>query len=208
MTLRLPARAPPAESPCVAGPDARAAPTPPAIEARAASPPWLPVFCAVFRENYAYIARFLRHLGLRERDIDDVAQEVFVVVFQRFHLYDTSRPALPWICAFAVHCARAHRRRAARAPDADAGRGDATDSIEGGAPLDETIGARRSIRRGLAALPDEQREVFVLHDLLGFTVPEIAEIVGILTNTAYSRLRLARATFVLAVRPGGESSDV
>ena len=31
-----------------------------------------------------------------------------------------------------------------------------------------------SVRHGLAALPDEQREVFVLHELLGFTMPEVA----------------------------------
>jgi RNA polymerase sigma-70 factor (ECF subfamily) len=73
--------------------------------------------------------------------------------------------------------------------------------------LDEAIAARRSVRRGLAALSDEQREVFVLHELLGFTVPEVAEIVGILVNTAYSRLRLARANFVSAIQSKGESPD-
>ena len=52
------------------------------------------------------------------------------------------------------------------------------------------------------ALPDEldeeKREVFVLAELEQFPVTEIAEALAINTNTAYSRLRLAREAFAKA----------
>jgi RNA polymerase sigma-70 factor (ECF subfamily) len=211
MTAPPPPLAAADRSPPATGPPENAPATPiessPAPSPPPATPPWLPAFCAVFREHYAYVVHFLGNLGLRARDVDDIAQEVFVVVFRRFHLYDPTRPVRPWLCAFAVHCARSHRRRSARPPDSLDNFTVRLDPPQPGAPLDETIAARRSIRRGLAALSDEQREVFVLHELLGFTVPEVAEIVGILLNTAYSRLRLARANFVSAVRSPEESSD-
>jgi RNA polymerase sigma-70 factor (ECF subfamily) len=199
-------RSPPATGPPASAPAMPAASSP-APSRPPATPPWLPAFCAVFREQYAYVVHFLGNLGLRARDVDDVAQEVFVIVFRRFHLYDPTRPVRPWLCAFAVHCARAHRRRSSRPPDSLDDFAERPDPPQPGAPLDETIAARRSVRRGLAALSDEQREVFVLHELLGFTVPEVAEIVGILVNTAYSRLRLARANFVNAVHPSEERHD-
>ena len=50
------------------------------------------------------------------------------------------------------------------------------------------------------------RAVMVMHELEGHSVPHIAEVLGIPLNTAYSRLRLARAEFAKAVarlRPSG-----
>jgi RNA polymerase sigma-70 factor (ECF subfamily) len=35
----------------------------------------------------------------------------------------------------------------------------------------------------------------VLHELNGHSIPEVAEAVGVPLNTAYSRLRVARAEF-------------
>jgi len=52
----------------------------------------------------------------------------------------------------------------------------------------------------LEALSMDQRAVFVLHDLEERAVPEIATMLGIPLNTAYSRLRLAREQFAAAVR--------
>lgn len=208
MTANVPSPAPPGWSPPATGPPDVAGNPPTVPSSGIGGPhaaPWPPTFAAVFREHYGYIVHFLRNLRLRERDLDDVAQEAFVAVFARFHLYDASRPVRPWLCGFALRCARAHRRRCAHLPDS---LDDTADPPEPGAPLDEAIAARRSVRRGLTALSDEQREVFVLHELLGFSVPEVAEIVGILLNTAYSRLRLARGNFVKAVQPSDGVSDV
>ncbi|MFO0632823.1 MAG: sigma factor-like helix-turn-helix DNA-binding protein [Nannocystaceae bacterium] len=78
-----------------------------------------------------------------------------------------------------------------------------------------TTPTRRSARRQAAAiveaflddLDEDKRMVFVLADIEGLAMPQIAELLGIKLNTAYSRLRLARQHFHLAVskhRDGGE----
>jgi len=51
----------------------------------------------------------------------------------------------------------------------------------------------------LDELDEDKRIVFVLADVEGMPVPEIAELVGIKLNTAYSRLRAARQQFRTAI---------
>jgi RNA polymerase sigma-70 factor (ECF subfamily) len=47
----------------------------------------------------------------------------------------------------------------------------------------------------LAKLDEPKREVFVMVEILGMTVPEVAQALDMPLNTAYSRLRLARQSF-------------
>jgi RNA polymerase sigma-70 factor (ECF subfamily) len=52
--------------------------------------------------------------------------------------------------------------------------------------------ARRLLGRLLSTLDPERRTEFVLHELEGFSVPEIAELTETPSNTVYSRLRRTR----------------
>jgi RNA polymerase sigma-70 factor (ECF subfamily) len=52
----------------------------------------------------------------------------------------------------------------------------------------------------LDQLDDDQRTVFALVELEQLSVPEVARMLDIKLNTAYSRLRLARAAFEAAVK--------
>jgi len=59
---------------------------------------------------------------------------------------------------------------------------------------DETLAARQATDLVLAALEvldDDRRSLFVLHELDGVSMPEVAAALSIPLNTAYSRLRLA-----------------
>jgi RNA polymerase sigma-70 factor (ECF subfamily) len=58
---------------------------------------------------------------------------------------------------------------------------------------------RAQLDRALACLWDEQRSVFVLYELEGFSVPEIADLLTLPLGTAASRLGRARARFAEAV---------
>jgi RNA polymerase sigma-70 factor (ECF subfamily) len=114
---------------------------------------------------------------------DDAAQDAFVSVIRSWSRFDPRRPFAPWIAKIAVNRAhdllRAERRR------------------EGGG-LDETTQAPERadatpLLAAVAALPVEQREAVVLHHVLGFTLSEVAEIVGVPEGTAASRLGRAVA---------------
>lgn len=54
-------------------------------------------------------------------------------------------------------------------------------------------------RRALSRLPNDESEVFVLHEVEGCTAPEIGEILGIPLGTVRSRLRRAREGFKRSV---------
>jgi len=54
---------------------------------------------------------------------------------------------------------------------------------------------RRRLDDALASFAPEQREVFVLYELEGFSLPEIAQALQVPLGTATSRLRRARASF-------------
>jgi RNA polymerase sigma-70 factor (ECF subfamily) len=55
-------------------------------------------------------------------------------------------------------------------------------------------------RSALETLELGRRAVFILHALDECPMPEVARALGLPLNTAYSRLRLARADLALAVR--------
>jgi RNA polymerase sigma-70 factor (ECF subfamily) len=61
-------------------------------------------------------------------------------------------------------------------------------------PYDQVVHAAdsRSLLRALDALGEEQRATFIMADLEGMTVPEIAAVLNVNLNTVYSRLRAAR----------------
>jgi RNA polymerase sigma-70 factor (ECF subfamily) len=60
------------------------------------------------------------------------------------------------------------------------------------------------VQRFLETLEPTRRDVFVLVVLEELGVPEVAEVLGIGVNTAYTRLRLARSEFREALARRGE----
>jgi len=55
--------------------------------------------------------------------------------------------------------------------------------------------AGRIVHQLLEKLDEEKAAVFVLAEIEGLTVPEIADATGVNVNTVYSRLRAARKDF-------------
>lgn len=109
---------------------------------------------------------------------DDAAQDAFVNAIRQLSRYDRSRPFAPWIAKIAVNRARdllrAERRRKLTSLD------EATE-----APVRAEVSG---LLAAVSALPREQREAVVLHHVLGFSLKEVAEIVGAPEGTVSSRL--------------------
>ena len=51
----------------------------------------------VFEEHVDHVGNSLRRLGVRDADVPDLVQEVFVVMFAILPDYDPARPMWPWI---------------------------------------------------------------------------------------------------------------
>jgi RNA polymerase sigma-70 factor, ECF subfamily len=151
-------------------------------------------FRGLFEAEFGYVCRALRRLGVREGDLEDVAQELFITVYDNIADYDSARPLRPWLLSFSLRFAANYRRLARHGgiqeEDMRALRRSSND-----APAE----ARDMVLRALETLEFDRRAVLVMHDLEGWTAPEIAAEIGVPLNTVYSRLRLARAEFRSAV---------
>ncbi len=168
------------------------------LSMRAAS---APSFRAIYEAEASYLWNTLRRFGVYERDLEDLTHDVFVIVHRQLAQYDPTRPLRPWLCGIAFRVASDYGRRAGHRREQVS---DRPQEQPDEAPLpDEHVQAahtRRLVAEALEAVKLPRRAVFVLHDLDGFSVPEIARTLEIPLNTAYSRLRLARREFAAAVK--------
>jgi RNA polymerase sigma-70 factor (ECF subfamily) len=133
----------------------------------------------------------------------DAVHDVFVVVHRRLDDYDPTRPLRPWLFGIAFRVASERRRR----PVEMAGREEEMLAVADLRPTPEarlaSEEARRRVHAALDTLPLDQRAVLVMHDLEGHSAPEVAVGLDVGLNTVYSRLRLAREKFVIALRAVG-----
>jgi RNA polymerase sigma-70 factor (ECF subfamily) len=157
-------------------------------------------FETIFAQQFSYVWRTLARLGVAEADREDLANEVFFQVHRRFDEADLDRPLRPWLFAFAFRIASTHRRLARNRLERAGDLPDTADTSPSAEDALERREAQALVDRGLASLDLDQRAVFVLHELDGYAVPEIASALGIPLNTAYSRLRLGRSRFAATVR--------
>lgn len=168
----------------------------PAHPSTRAAPRPLPDLRTVFEEHVDHVGNSLRRLGVRDADVPDLVQEVFVVMHQILPDYDPERPMWPWIFGVVYRTAAAYRRKAYREVLDDGSL--VAEKADSDANLDEAMRKgedRQLVLEALQFVEMNRRAVFVMADIDGVSVPEIAEALGMPLNTAYSRLRLAREDF-------------
>ena len=153
----------------------------------------------MFELESPYALRTLRRLGVTERDVEDMAHEVFVAVHRELPNYDRTRPIRPWLFAFCFRIASHYRRKHRRETVQDV-TGDVIDPSDTPDALLDRERKRRLVLLALDELELDRRAVFVLHDIDGFTCEAIADSLEIPLGTVYSRLRRAREEFSAKMR--------
>lgn len=169
--------------------------TPTAASSAAVAPADTSRLAAALTRHFALVWRSLRRFGVPEADVDDAAQLAFLALAGR--LADVAEGSeRAFLLGAAARIAANQRRKEARRPEVLEAEPDAR---HGTAPDPEAVMLSKQRRalldRGLELLPLEQRAVFVLFELEGFSLPEIASDLGIPLGTATSRLRRAREKF-------------
>ena len=160
-----------------------------------------PSFAQIFAEHAPLVWRALRRLGVEERDVEDVCQQVFITIVRRLPSFEGRSAISTWIYGICVHTAAAHRRRARRRredlvaapPDAGA----APPQVEG-LERRQTLAAVDAV---LEALDEDKRAVCVLFEIEELPMQEVADAMGCPLQTAYARLLYAaRRQFEAALR--------
>jgi RNA polymerase sigma-70 factor (ECF subfamily) len=140
----------------------------------------------LFRRHAPGLLRLAAALTGADADGEDVVQDVFVGLPLALRGYEERGAFAAWLRGITARTALAARRRAARRRETalDAGGDRATRAAEPG----ERLALRDAVRR----LPDDQRAVFVLKMVEGYSHAEIAELLGIRSGTSEVRLFTVR----------------
>jgi RNA polymerase sigma-70 factor (ECF subfamily) len=179
-----------------------AIPSPLELAAEEPVPKPTAVFSEIYRDNVGFVWRSLRRLGVCERYVDDVCQEVFVIVHRKLSTFDATATMRTWLFGIARRVAADHRKRAhvrretlAAPSDLDANQARTPDESS----AFELRRARAILDEILDELDEAKRAVFVLFELEEMPMSEVAKAVECPLQTAYSRLAAARKQVESAV---------
>jgi RNA polymerase sigma-70 factor (ECF subfamily) len=147
-------------------------------------------FRSLVLRHQAAICATIRALCPRGVDWEDIAQEAFLAAFQHLATFDSRKGSFRiWLLAIARNQCRNKMRKAVA--ESMAGVPERVDSRTPAAAASEAEWFAR-LDVGLAALPEEQRLVFVLFELQGASYQEAADIAGVSIGTVKSRLFRAK----------------
>jgi RNA polymerase sigma-70 factor, ECF subfamily len=156
-------------------------------------------FETVYDAEWGHVWLFLLRLGVSEVDLPDLTQDAFVQAFRSWERCDTARPIRPWLFGIAYRVMLGFRRLGRHRLEV-VGEPSAPDPRPSGDEVIALAERRRLFLAVLEAMDIDRRAVFVLHEVEGYSAPEIAGILECPLNTVYSRLRVARREFNASVR--------
>jgi RNA polymerase sigma-70 factor (ECF subfamily) len=150
------------------------------------------------RPIFNFVLRYVRDPAAAE----DLTQDCFLRVVRSAEAYVREAKFTTWLYTIARNlCVDRSRRQKHRnmasldAPLDGEGSGSRIDRVASDGPAvdRQAIGTELKARMAAAieALPDEQREIFLLREVSDLQFNEIAEIVGVPENTVKSRMRYA-----------------
>jgi RNA polymerase sigma-70 factor, ECF subfamily len=156
------------------------------------------VYHAYFRQTVAW----MRGLGVPEAEIEDVAQEVFLVVRRKLSHFHGGNLA-GWLYRIANLTVRNFRRRAWFKNLFS--RGKEVDSMELAGPgITPAMALEKKqdqhvLAQMLARMSDKRRTTLVLFEIEGYSGQEIARLHGVPVKTVWTRLHHARKDLVAMV---------
>ncbi len=157
----------------------------------------------LLRELYPLVMRIVHSHLPRRMDAEDLAQIVFVKVFQKIEQYHGDAPFQHWVSRIAVNtCLNEIRSEKARPElrwaDLSEDQASALDRVldqKEEQSVDEQSATRELAAKLLETLPPRDRTILTLLDMEGHTVAETAQITG--SAAAVVKIRAFRARIKL-----------
>ena len=164
-------------------------------------------FEVLYRRHNDALYRYLLRLCRHPENADDIFQEVWGKIIKAADRYRPTAKFTTYLYRVAHNCFIDYLRRNKRHThvgdyDADAqpNPGESPETVT------ERSLARERLQVALQDLPDEQRDVFLLHEEAGLNLDEIASVTGSNRETAKSRLRYAVNKLRVAIDEPAETA--
>ena len=147
---------------------------------------------SLFLQYRLYVYRFLLRLLNNAPLAEDLTSEVFLDVWRQSGQFEGRSTVATWALAIARNKALATFRRQCHAPFDEAELETIEDTADNPETAVQKIDRSRLLRQILADLPIKHREIIDLVYYHEKSLPEVATILGILHDTAKTRLFYAR----------------
>ena len=158
-------------------------------------------FRALYDAEFSFVWRCLGALGVPPAALDDATQEVFLVVHRKLAEFRGDSSLRTWLYAIVRNVARNTRRTARRKHATELLSG--SEACEQPGPFERLHG--RDMARALYAFVDkldsDLRDLFVLAILEQVPMQDVAVVVGIPLNTAYTRVRMLKQDLARTLQP-------
>ena len=139
---------------------------------------------------------------------EEQVQEALLSAWRGIRGFRLGRPVKPWLLRILVNAVLSHqRRRVLPTVNLDGSGSDTADSINPDPA--ETLDAlenRLVLRRAIAGLSPDHRQVVALRYFAGLTVPEMAKTLGVREGTVKSRLHRALAILRQQLAESGQET--
>jgi RNA polymerase sigma-70 factor (ECF subfamily) len=164
-------------------------------------------FETLYRRHKDALYRYLLRLCRHPENADDIFQEVWGKIIKAADRYRPTAKFTTFLYRVAHNCFIDYLRRNKRHthvgdfdPDCQPNPGDLPEMSA------ERSLARERLQVALLDLPDEQRDVFLLHEEAGLNLDEISAVTGSNRETSKSRLRYAMNKLRVAIDEPAETS--
>jgi RNA polymerase sigma-70 factor (ECF subfamily) len=156
-------------------------------------------FEALVRRHRVRIYRIALRIVGNSDDAQDVTQDVLIQLWGSLAGFLGGSAFSTWLYRMVVNRSLNHRTRGTRTTSLLEGdRPDGNGPRENAGPAEVVIARERAAATAaaIAALPAEQRSVFVLHQMEGFSYAEVAVILKVPESTVRGRLARGRRTLL------------
>lgn len=151
-------------------------------------------FASLYRRHYPRVFRFALHMCGSHALAEEVVQEVFLAMVGQLQQFDSARGAIgPYLLGIARNQSLRLMKR--ERPFAELHENSAS------VAADEGDLEQQRLRRAIAALPAEYREVVLLVELEEMEYQEAAAVIGCPVGTVRSRLHRAKAILMERLVP-------
>lgn len=159
-----------------------------------------------YREHARGVAGTLYRVIGDRAELDDLVQEVFVIAFRGMERFRGESKLSTWLYRICVNVALGRLRAKGRKGGDPLPYGELFAEADDGAASPEERAASKQelarVSRVLARLAPKKRVVFVLHEIEGLDIQEIASVVRAPVVTVRTRLHYARKEFYRRIAAG------